>query len=351
MELDRFFADFGARDWDTGAEGTVRMAVVGLGGFGLGAGVPAIRASDYCEFAVGVSGTPETRREVADEHGVRTIDYEEYAAGAAADAYDAVYIATPNRLHLPHAEAAAEHGKDVLCEKPLEATPERAARLVDACEGVTLMTAYRMQTDPVVRRLRALLRSGAVGDPTRLFGNFTFDVLGGSRGPDQWRLDADLAGGGALMDVGVYPLNTARFLLGTDPEAVWATVRSEGAAFDDVDEHVDFGVVFPDCVGSFAASFSGAADARFAVLCTDGSVRVTDAFGVNADRTVVVETPRGRAEFEGLGADETVEEFDYFGNCVLTGGDPEPDGTDGVVDVRTAARVYEAAASGGRVTL
>ena len=352
MELQTFLDGFEHRDWDTDPDGEVRMAVVGLGNYARHVSVPAIEVSDYCTFAVGVSGTPETRREVETEHGVRTIDYEAYAEGAATDAYDAVYIATPNRRHLPHAETAAGHGKAVICEKPLEATAERAERLVEACEdaGVTLMTAYRMQADPVVRRLGAAIRAGELGTVTRAFGNFTFDVLAGSRGPDQWRLDSHLAGGGALMDLGVYPLNTTRFLLDADPVAVRGeTRRSE--PFDDVDEHVDFSVTFPDCVGNFAASFSGHADTRLRLHGTRGIVELTEAFGVGGERRLAVETGDGRAVFEGFGRDETREEFDYFAHCLLTGHSPEPDGQDGLTDVETMMAVYESARSGERVSL
>jgi Predicted dehydrogenases and related proteins len=258
----------------------------------------------------------------------------------------------PNRLHLPHVEAAAGHGKAVICEKPLEVSVDRARRLVEACEeaGVTLMTAYRMQTDPVVRRLRETVVAGELGTVTRAFGNFSYDVLGGSRGPDQWRLDSHLAGGGALMDVGVYPLNTTRYLLDAEPVAVRGETRRSGP-IDEVDEHVDFSARFPDAVGNFAASLTGQSKAFLALHGTAGTVRLREAFQPRRERTVVVEADTGRAVFENVGRDESREEFDYFAHCLLTGQQPEPDGRDGLADVETMMAVYEAARSGGRVSL
>lgn len=340
------------RDWDTDPDGEVQLAVVGLGNYARSVSIPAIEAAQYCTFTVGVSGTPATRKTVAETHGVETLSYEAYADGAASEAYDAVYIATPNRLHLPHAETAADLGKDVLCEKPLEATVERAERLVEACEtaGVTLMTAYRMQTDPAVRALRRAIADGALGTVTRVTGGFTFDVLGGERGADQWRLDEHLAGGGALMDVGVYPLNTSRYLLDAEPVAVWGETRSS-PPFETVDEHVDFGVAFPACVGQFTASFSGQADARLAVYGTDGIVEVRQAFQPRGDRRVIVDADGRRAVLEGHGADETREEFAYFAHCLLTDRRPEPDGRDGLADCTAMTAVYEAATTGTRVGL
>ncbi|MFC7096569.1 D-xylose 1-dehydrogenase Gfo6 [Halobaculum marinum] len=345
------------RDWDTGAvEDPVRIAIVGCGNYARSVSIPAMVAGTYATPTVAVSGAPDTRASLADEFGLTSIDYDAYEAGAATDEYDAVYVATPNRLHLPHVETAARHGKHVICEKPLEATVERAERLVAACADadVRLMTAYRMQTDPVVRRLREFVAGGGIGDFQRAVGDFTFPVLGGDAGPDQWRLDGHLAGGGALYDVGVYPLNTARFVAGDDPTAVSATTRSPDPAFDEVDQHVDFRVEFggeDGWVGNFSASFSGHFNTELEFLGTDGRVAVRSAFEPGADREVTVETPDGTLELAEAGADETVAEFDYFAHAVATGADVEPDGADGLVDMRTLAAVQASAATGDRVEL
>jgi len=373
------FSETTRRDWtdDGGATGdadgggdadvTTRIATVGCGNYARSVSIPAMKRGEYAAPTVVVSGDPEKRARLADEFGVTAIGYDEYDAGVASDEYDAVYVATPNRLHLPHVETAADHGKHVVCEKPLEATVERAERLVAACDdaGVRLMTAYRMQTDPVMRRLREFVAAGGIGDLQRASGDFTFPVLGGDAGPDQWRLDGRLAGGGALYDVGVYPLNTARFLAGDDPVAVSATTRSPDPAFDEVDQHVDFRVEFGAAdgvgdgdadgidgwIGNFSASFSGHPNTSLELLGSDGRVAVRSAFQPGADREVTVETGEGTVELADAGADETVEEFDYFAHAAATGGDIDPDGTDGLVDMRALAAAQESARTGRRVEL
>jgi xylose dehydrogenase (NAD/NADP) len=330
------------RDWDTEPDGTVRLAVVGVGGFSRHAVLPALADADYCRPSVLVSGSLEPSDPLVDEHGVRVIDYDAYGAGEASDAYDAVYVATPNARHLPHVETAAALGKPVLCEKPLEATVERGEQLLAACAdaGVTLMTAYRMQTDPVVRWLRSFVADGGLGELTTLHGDFTYPTLGGSRGPDQWRLDPALAGGGALADVGVYPLNTARFLLDADPTELRGVTASTGA-FSDVDGRVAFLAAFPgDVSGAFTASFTGPTDTHLTVAGSEGRARLEDAFQVRTDRTLRLETADGNAVFEGVGVDEVREEFDYFAHCVLTNRQPEPDGEDGLADLRAMRAVY-----------
>lgn len=353
MSPSDLFDSFADRDWDTDPDGTVAFAVVGLGGYARNVSLPAIADGDYTTVGAVVSGDPEKAAETAAEYDARALSYEEYGAGEATESYDAVYVATPNRHHRPQVETAVEHGKHAIVEKPLDATAGRAQAIVDSCAAadVRLMTAYRMQTDPAIRRVREAIRDGVIGDPLKLFGDFTFPVLGGSRGPEQWRLDADLAGGGALYDVGVYPLNTARFLLGEDPVAVSAIASGDGA-FADVDEHTHFHVEFPDdVVGNFSASFSGHGSTFLTVVGTDGTLRIENAFGPGGDREVRIETSSGTATLDGLGADETREEFEYFAHAILADAEIEPDGEDGVTDLRVMEAIRDAAESGTRQSL
>ena len=130
------------RDWRTDVDGTVRYALVGLGWWTVDVAMPAIEASELGETTVLVSSTARKADRVGDENGVdRGLSYDEFHDGAATEEYDAVYVGTPNATHLAYAETAADLGKAVLCEKPLEATVERAQRLVEACADVPLMVA------------------------------------------------------------------------------------------------------------------------------------------------------------------------------------------------------------------
>ena len=143
MDLAPTLDSLAERDWQDGpVEEPVRFAVVGLGSFARRVALPALAAADFCETTVLASGSPEKAAAWGTEFDARGLGYDAFHDGAAADAYDVVYVVTPNARHLPFAETAATLGKDVVCEKPLEATPRRARRLVDACAtaGVTLMT-------------------------------------------------------------------------------------------------------------------------------------------------------------------------------------------------------------------
>jgi predicted dehydrogenase len=145
MELEAYLDEFNARDWEPDTESgdsSLRLAIVGLGEFARTRALPAIEETARCETTVVVSSSPEKAESVATRFDAdHILDYEEFHAGRAGDAYDAVYIATPPAFHLEYAATAAEHGKHVLCEKPMEATVERAEQMIRVCEdaGVTLM--------------------------------------------------------------------------------------------------------------------------------------------------------------------------------------------------------------------
>ncbi|MEF8780480.1 MAG: D-xylose 1-dehydrogenase Gfo6 [Haloferacaceae archaeon] len=352
MELEHLIGSQCRRDWertDPAAASTVRVAAIGLGWFTRGRALPALADSDRCEPTVLVSGSTEKAERVAAEFDAveRTLTYEEYADGVATEAYDAVYVCTPNAFHLDHSEAAAEHGKHVLCEKPIERDSARAADLVDACDdaGVELMIAYRMHTEPTIRRARELIDGGYVGEPMAVRGDMSQRLLERvNPDPDQWRLDEELAGGGALFDIGLYPLNTARFLLDADPVAVTGSTGSTHDAFDDVEETVACSMRFPGGVTAACfASHNARQASSITVTGTEGQVRIEPAFFQDQDRRLELSRGDSRAEIEVERVDQMREEFDYFADRLRSDADIYPDGQHGVVDVEIMEAIYEAA--------
>jgi len=353
-DLDSYFTAFTRRDWQTIDEGNVRLAVIGLGGFARERALPAIRDTDFCELTALVSGSPGKARNLASTFGVeRVLNYEEFRDGVGSDEYDAVYVATPPALHEEYVRTAADRGKHVLCEKPLAADLAAAERLVGACAdaGVVCMTAYRLRTEPAIRRMREVIADGVIGEPVQVHGGFSVRLLD-DLSTDTWRLDPDIAGGGALIDLGVYPLNTARFLLDADPTAVVAETSSDGAPFDRVDEHAAVQLSFSDgATASCTASFDAHPDSRLQVLGTDGQVLIRSPFGGDVSQEIVVERGETHTGYTGPPVDEVREEFDYFAHCVLADTVCETDGEDGLTDLQTIEGAYESADTGERVEL
>jgi xylose dehydrogenase (NAD/NADP) len=343
----REYGQFDERDWDDeDIDGTVSFAVVGLGGFTCEWVLPAIEDSEYAETSCLVSGDQSKAKELAIQAPIpETLTYDQYRKGEQSDAYDAVYIATPNATHLDLVEAAAEHGKDVLCEKPMEVSAERSEQMVAACEAadVSLMIAYRIHFEPAVRWARSLIEDGVIGDPVHVHGSMSqhlFETIGPD--PDQWRLNHDMSGGAALIDLGIYPLNTTRFLLGTDPSSVDGTTRSPTEEFTDVDEHVSFTVEFEDGVlGSYSASQAAVRSSHLHVTGTGGELRLEPVFFGEIEATVRDGARETSVEFEQGNAIR--EEFDYFASRVLTDREIDPNGRHGLVDMEAIDGIYEAA--------
>ena len=356
MSLEEYFDDAVSRDWQTVHDGTVRFALVGLGWWTSDFVIPAVADSDLCTVTATVSGSAEKAERVASD--VDTVEaamtYDEFVDGEATEAYDAVYVATPNAYHREYVEAAARHGKDVLCEKPMEATVEDAEAMVDACDdaGVTLMVAYRMHTEPVVRLARRVVGEGHIGDPRLVQGMNAQPLLEMIDDPDQWRLNPDLTGyGTTVMDLGIYPLNTARFVLDADPVAVQSMMTSSHEAFADVpDEHAAFTVQYDD--GTYAAcdaSQNAFDTTSLDVVGTEGELTLKPAFHMDTTLTVAVgdETYEATAD----SADQMEEEFDYFANQLLEGDDVYADGRHGLLDMRAIAAIHEAADRGETIRL
>ncbi|WP_266075494.1 D-xylose 1-dehydrogenase Gfo6 [Haladaptatus caseinilyticus] len=353
MELAEHLSEFTQRDWQTvtDPDDRIRFALIGLGWFTEGAVIPALAESALCEVGTVVSGDRNKAARVRDEAGAdRALTYDEFHAGEGRSNYDAVYIATPNATHLDFVESAADFGKAVLCEKPIAATTTHAERIAEACNdaGVMLMVGYRMHTNPAVRRMRELVSEGFVGDPVLVEGGMcqnVFEMI--SPDPNQWRLDADLAGGSALIDLGIYPLNTARFVLDTDPVSAQGTTTSSDDRFTEVDQHVSFEVEFEDGItAACVASQYAQQGSHFTVIGTDGRLTLDPAFFGEAQ--LAVRRGGAEADFSVEPVNEVAEEFDYFADRLLSGRDPVPDGEHALVDMRAIEAIYESAETGER---
>jgi predicted dehydrogenase len=175
--------------------------------------------------AVG-SRTPETARAFADRHGVPRA-YGSWQEFAADDDIDVVYVATPHAAHFDATMTCLAAGKAVLCEKPITLDRASSQQLVDTARAndVFLMEAMWMRCNPVVLRILELIADGAIGEVTGVQADFGV----GGPFPPEHRMRARALGGGALLDLGVYPISLAHLLLGLpDQVRAWAKISPEG---------------------------------------------------------------------------------------------------------------------------
>ena len=336
----------------------VGFAIVGLGRLSLEEILPAFGACRLARPVAVVSGTPEKAKVVAAQYGIpaRSIyDYASFDRIADDPAIQAVYVVLPNAMHHEFTIRAAKAGKHVLCEKPMAISSVEAREMNAACAAarVKLMVAYRIQYEPFNREAARLIRSGELGAP-KLIDAINTQQQGD---PDQWRMKRAMAGGGALPDIGLYCLNTARAYLGEEPTEVFARIRStpDDPRFREVEENVSFMLSFPS--GVIANCFTGydAHDGKpIRVHLQKAWIDIENAFSYRGqtmrigrrtgDRTEVAEVEIGAKNQFAL-------EMDHFAECILSDRRPHTPGEEGIQDHLVMEAIYESARSGQSVSL
>lgn len=208
--------------------GTVRWGVLATGGIAATFTADLLAMKDSGAEVVAVaSRTEASAKAFAERFGIERA-YGSWAELVADDTVDVVYIATPHSAHREAAGLALEAGKHVLCEKAFTINAREARELVDLARerGLFLMEAMWTYCNPLIRRMTELVRDGAIGEIRTVQADFGF---AGTFGADH-RLRDPALGGGALLDLGVYPVSFAQLLLG-EPDRVQAQalLSPEGA--------------------------------------------------------------------------------------------------------------------------
>jgi len=190
--------------------------------------IGAIRAQAGHEVVAVASSSAQRGREYAARHGIPA-SYDSVDALLADPAVQAVYVSTTNELHRDQVLAAAKAGKHVLCEKPLALAVEDAVAMARACRaaGVVMATNHHLRNAATHRRIRELVRSGAIGRP--LFAR-VFHAVYLPPHLQGWRLDKPQAGGGVILDITVHDVDTLRFLLDAEPVAAVGMAQSASMA-------------------------------------------------------------------------------------------------------------------------
>ena len=336
----------------------VGFAVIGLGRLTMGQILPAFAACKQARPVALVSSHPEKLRTVAAQYGIPMQNLFGYdAIGRLADisAVKAVYIVTPNGLHLEQTQAAAAAGKHVLCEKPMANSSEEARAMVAACNaaGVRLMIAYRCQFEPFNRAAMRLIRSNKYG-AVRLIEACNTQVQGPA---DQWRLKAPLAGGGALPDIGLYCLNGARAMLGEEPVEVFARTYSppNDPRYAELDETIAFMLRFPSGAMANCAAGYGAHESKdMRLRLESGWIDLENAFAYQGQRMRV---GRRQGDIEAVDewrlspGNQFALEIDHFAHCILHNQRPRTPGEEGVQDQFIMEALYRSAREGGPVSL
>lgn len=325
----------------------IGYAVVGLGGIAQRAVLPAFRHSKKSRLVALVSGDKAKAQKLARKFGGKAAyTYDEYDLCLRNPEVQAVYIASPNGCHEEQTLRAAAAGKHVLCEKPLANTVAECQRMLESCRahGVRLMVAYRKYFEPASVALKNLVTGGKLGRLKVIHSAFTIFLPAG-KAPG-WRFDPKLSGGGALPDVGVYCINTVRWLAGLEPlEATAYCWTVDPSRFNEtIDENMSFQLIFPEGLVLQATASFGAAQSSFLHLQGEkGWAALDPAFAYDEERRLFGKTSGRWFQKIFLKMDEFSLELDAFAECILRGRDPEPDGVQGLRDVAVIGAIYQSA--------
>ncbi|WP_257656699.1 Gfo/Idh/MocA family protein [Parapedobacter lycopersici] len=329
----------------------LRVALMGLGGYATRV-AEAMQSCKRAKITGLISGTPAKIKEWRAKYRIpekNCYNYETFDQVKDNPDIDAVYVITPNGLHHDQVIRVARAGKHVICEKPMAINAREGQEMVDACRdaGVKLLVGYRMHFEPNTLEVIRMRNAGEFGKIMFFQGLSGFKI----GDPTQWRLDKTLAGGGAMMDIGIYSINGSRYMVGEDP--IWVTAqetKTDEVKFKaGVDETIQFQLGFPGgAVASCLSTYNMNYLDRFFMTGEKGFVEMQPSTGYGPIK--------GRTHQGVLAQPHVMHQtlqMDGMAGIILDGSQPvvPVDGLEGLKDLKIIDAIYAACATGQRQEL
>lgn len=325
----------------------VRWGVLGVAAIATKKVIPGMQKSERAEVAAIASRDKNRAQEAADRLGIRKA-YGSYEELLADPEIDAIYNPLPNHLHVPWTAQAAGAGKHVLCEKPIALSAAEAATLIPVRErtGMKIGEAFMVRTHPQWLRAREIVRSGQIGELRAIVSEFSYC----NRDPKNIRNIAEY-GGGALMDIGCYPITMSRFFFDREPARVCAAVdRDPEMGIDRLSSALlDFGSGH----ALFTCSTQLVPFQRMQVFGTKGRIELEIPYNIPPDRPSRIFVDDG-SQLAGRSA--RVEEFpmcdqyatqaDAFSKAIQEDGEVPVPLEDAIANMAVIDAVLRAGASG-----
>ncbi len=323
------------------------IALCGLGGYATGQLAPALKLTENVELRGVITGSRAKGQQWAQAFGFpekSIYGYDTMARLADNKDIDIVYVVTPNALHPEHTIAAAWAGKHVISEKPMATSVADCNAMLTACRlnKVKLSIGYRLQFEPNFRELKRLARDGDFGAFMTMSGGLSFTMT-----KPQWRAEKKLAGGGPLMDLGIYALQAACMAAGGDaPVAITARElpKKRPEFFRDVEETIEWTMEFANgAKGTFSTSYNGGLD-RFRAEGTRGWIEFAPAFQYGGLKVATSKGPLNLA----VPPSQQAGQIDDFARCIREDLESPVSGAMGRRDMVIIDAIYKSAAQGGR---
>ncbi|WP_028296005.1 Gfo/Idh/MocA family protein [Olivibacter sitiensis] len=329
----------------------LRVAIMGLGGYGTRV-AEAMQSCQRAKLVGVISGTPAKIKAWQSKYGIpaeNCYNYENFDSIKDNPNIDAVYVITPNALHHGQSLRVAAAGKHVICEKPMALNAREGQEMIDACKmaDVKLLVGYRLHFEPKTLEIIRMRNDGELGNIR------FFQGLSGFRAgdPNQWRLDKKLAGGGALMDIGIYAVNGARYMVGEEP--IWITAqetKTDTVKFKEgVDETIQFQLGFPSgAVASCLSTYNMDNLDRFFLNGEKGfaELQPSTGYGPLKGRTHKGELTQPHYTHQTV-------QMDAMAGIILNGDKPvvPVDGEEGLKDLKIIDAIYRSCKTGERQVL
>ncbi len=323
----------------------VRWGVLGGAKIAIEKVVPGMQKGELCEVVAVASREPAKAERAAERLGLQKA-YGSYEALLADPDIDAIYNPLPNHLHVPWSIRAAEAGKHVLCEKPIALSAEEARTLIAARDkaGVKIGEAFMARTHPQWLRARDLVREGRIGELRAITGTFSYF----NADPNNIRNQADI-GGGALMDIGCYPITLSRMIFGAEPVRVMGVVQRDPELKTDRLTSAILEYPTGHCV--FTCSTQLVPYQRMHILGTTGRIELEIPFNAPPDKPLRIFIDDGK---DLRGANIQIEEFaicdqytiqgDLFSRAILEDSDVPVSLEDAVKNMEVIDAVFRSAA-------
>jgi predicted dehydrogenase len=323
------------------------IALVGLGGYSSGQLAPALQETRHCYLAGIVTGTPDKEEKWAKKYGIpvtNIYNYKNFDSFKDNPDIDIVYVVLPNAMHKEFVIRAAQAGKHVICEKPMAVTVEDCNEMINACKqaGKMLSIGYRLHFEPHNLEMMRLGKE-------KSFGNIKYlKAEDGMRDTSGWRLNKALAGGGPLMDLGIYCVQGVRYTTGLDPIAVTAIEgpKKDLEKFKEVEESLSWKMEMP---GGIVANCKASYSEKLNVLRADAENGWFELQPSYEYKGIKGETSTGKMDFPQV--NQQALQMDDFAQAVKNNRPTPVSGEMGRQDVKILEAIYESMRTGKRVEI
>ncbi len=325
------------------------IALVGLGNYSTRQLAPALLETQNCYLAGIVTGSPEKAEKWAKEYNIpkkNVYNYQNFDSIKDNPDIDIVYVVLPNSMHAEYTIRAAKAGKHVICEKPMALNVKECEQMIKACKeaNVKLAIGYRLYYEPYHLEMRRLATEKVHG-PVKMISS----ALGYSMAdPQSWRLNKDMGGGGAIMDLGVYAIQGVRRTLNELPLSITAQgYNTDKNLFKGIYEMMHFQMTFPSgAVSTSETTYSSFMDRLYATTGSEWFELRPSFSGLGASGN----SSKGKIEFK-VPKYQQIRQMDAFADNIVNNTPILASGEEGLIDMKIIETIKKAADTSKKVNL